>query len=135
MRLPAVCCDQTQCKIEKTCGDKEMSAMDELKKRMKEQAASLKKAVDDWGVSLKEVIEDWMLPIKETVDALVEQAIIDETLPFVDKKTRKRIIEQHIRSKSGQIARSKARLRVLEENKDKSNNWKRMHGLPAKRKC
>ena len=90
--------------------------------------------MDDWGASLKEVIENWMLPIKETVDALVEQAIIDETLPFVDKKTRKRIIDQHIRSKSGQLVRSKARLRMLEENKDKSNNWKRMHGLPAKRK-
>lgn len=33
-----------------------------------------------------------------------------------------------------QLERSRRRQQLLAENKNKSNNWRRLHGLPAKRK-
>lgn len=51
-----------------------------------------------------------------------------------DKEAKKRIRQQSIRDKRQQLERSRKRQRLLAENKDKSNNWRRLHGLPARRK-
>lgn len=42
----------------------------------------------------------------------------------------KRLIKK---AKRQQLERSRRRQQLLEANKDKSNNWKRLHGLPAAR--
>lgn len=39
-----------------------------------------------------------------------------------------------LRKKDREYLRSRRRQQLLRENRDKSNNWKRIHGLPATRK-
>ena len=51
-----------------------------------------------------------------------------------NKAVKKRLRQQSIRDRQQQLERSRKRQRLLAENKDKSNNWRRLHGLPARRK-
>lgn len=51
-----------------------------------------------------------------------------------NEETKKRLRQQSIRDKRQQLERSRKRQQLLEQNRDKSNNWKRLHGLPAARK-
>lgn len=39
-----------------------------------------------------------------------------------------------LRKKDREYLRSRRRQQLLRKNRDKSNNWKRIHGLPATRK-
>ena len=49
-------------------------------------------------------------------------------------KNKKALKQRSMRDRKQQIIRSRRRQQLLRENQDKSNNWKRMHGLPAKKK-
>lgn len=51
-----------------------------------------------------------------------------------DRETKKRLRQQSIRDRRQQLERSRRRQQLLAENKNKSNNWRRLHGLPTKRK-
>lgn len=51
-----------------------------------------------------------------------------------NKEAKKKLKQYSIRDREQQIIRSRRRQQLLRENKDKSNNWKRIHGLPATRK-
>jgi len=50
------------------------------------------------------------------------------------KRLKKAVRQQSIRDKRQQLERSRRRQQLLAENKDKSNNWRRLHGLPTRRK-
>lgn len=47
---------------------------------------------------------------------------------------KKRLRQQSIRDRRQQLERSRKRQQLLEQNRDKPNNWKRLHGLSAARK-
>ena len=51
-----------------------------------------------------------------------------------NKKAKKELRQREIRDRQKQIIRARQRQQLLRENQDKSNNWKRIHGLPATRK-
>lgn len=51
-----------------------------------------------------------------------------------NKEVKKYLRQQSIRDRRQQLERSRKRQQLLAENKDKSSNWRRLHGLPAKRK-
>lgn len=51
-----------------------------------------------------------------------------------NEEIKKRLRQQSIRDRKQQIVRSRRRQQLLRENRDKSNNWLRLHGLPARRK-
>lgn len=51
-----------------------------------------------------------------------------------DGEAKKRLRQQSIRDRRQQLERSRRRQQLLAENKNKSNNWRRLHGLPTKRK-
>ena len=53
---------------------------------------------------------------------------------FGNKKAKKELRQREIRDRQKQIIRSRRRQQLLRENQDKSNNWKRIHGLPTSRK-
>ena len=53
---------------------------------------------------------------------------------FGNKKAKKELRQREIRDRQKQIIRSRRRQQLLCENQDKSNNWKRIHGLPTTRK-
>lgn len=53
---------------------------------------------------------------------------------FGNKKAKKELRQREIRDRQKQIIRSRRRQQLLRENQDKSNNWKRIHGLPTTRK-
>lgn len=51
-----------------------------------------------------------------------------------NEETKERLRQQSIRDRRQQLERSRKRQQLLVENRDKSNNWKRLHGLPAARR-
>lgn len=53
---------------------------------------------------------------------------------FGNKKAKKELRQREIRDRQKQIIRSRRRQQLLRESQDKSNNWKRIHGLPTTRK-
>lgn len=53
---------------------------------------------------------------------------------FGNKKEKKELRQREIRDRQKQIIRSRRRQQLLRESQDKSNNWKRIHGLPTTRK-
>lgn len=50
------------------------------------------------------------------------------------EKLWKKLHKIRIRDSKQQIIRARRRQQLLRENQDRSNNWKRIHGLPATRK-
>lgn len=51
-----------------------------------------------------------------------------------NKKVKKYLRQQSIKDRQQQLQRSIKRQQLLKENQDKTNNWLRLHGLPARRK-
>ena len=51
-----------------------------------------------------------------------------------NEEIKKYLRQQSLYDRRQQLQRSIKRQQLLEQNKGKSNNWKRMHGLPAKRR-
>lgn len=51
-----------------------------------------------------------------------------------NEEVKKYLQQQSIRDRRQQLERSRKRRQLLAENKDKSSNWRRLHGLSAKRK-
>ena len=51
-----------------------------------------------------------------------------------NEEIKKQLRQRSIRDRRQQLERSRKRQQLLEQNQDKSNNWKRLHGLPAERK-
>lgn len=79
--------------------------------------------------ALKKISEESKPLIKSWNDLYYELA---EALG--NREAKKRLRQQSIRDKRQQLERSRKRQQLLAENKDKSNNWRRLHGLPARRK-
>ena len=64
----------------------------------------------------------------------LQEALLIIGASFGDKKAKKELRQREIRDRQKQIIRSRRRQQLLRENQDKSNNWKRIHGLPTPRK-
>ena len=68
--------------------------------------------------------------IGNTIMMSLQEALLIMRASFGNKELRQR----EIRDRQKQIIRSRRRQQLLRENQDKSNNWKRIHGLPTTRK-
>lgn len=71
--------------------------------------------------------------IREAFKPIVKsfQELYSSLYDVMTNQELKRLIKK---AKRQQLERSRRRQQLLEANKDKSNNWKRLHGLPARRK-
>lgn len=79
---------------------------------------------------IADVLRKWHNKLTKTaiIAALKVQAFLGS------KEAEKALKQYSIRDREQQIIRSRRRQQLLQQNKDRSNNWKRMHGLPATRK-
>ena len=64
----------------------------------------------------------------------LQEALLIMRASFGNKKAKKELRQREIRDRQKQIIRSRRRQQLLRESQDKSNNWKRIHGLPTTRK-
>lgn len=64
----------------------------------------------------------------------LQEALLIMRASFGNKKAKKELRQREIRDRQKQIIRSRRRQQLLRENQDKSNNWKRINGLPTTRK-
>ena len=78
-------------------------------------------AFGDLAVAIKEAFKPIIKSFQELYCSLSD-VMTDPKLKRLIKKAKR---QQSIRDRRQQLA---------EENKDKSNNWRRLHGLPARRK-
>ena len=69
-----------------------------------------------------------------TIMMSLQEVLLIMGARFGNKKAKKELRQREIRDRQKQIIRSRRRQQLLCENQDKSNNWKRIHGLPATRK-
>ena len=81
-----------------------------------------------------EEINKQLEELYETTKANTEMQVLMIRASFGDKEARKKLRKIRIRDSKQQIIRARQRQQLLRENQDKSNNWKRIHGLPATRK-
>lgn len=81
-----------------------------------------------------EQINKQLEKLYETTKANTEMQVLMIRASFGDKEARKKLRKIRIRDSKQQIIRARQRQQLLRENQDKSNNWKRIHGLPATRK-
>lgn len=72
--------------------------------------------------------------IGNTIMMSLQEALLIMRASFENKKAKKELRQREIRDRQKQIIRSRRRQQLLRENQDKSNNWKRIHGLPTTRK-
>ena len=72
--------------------------------------------------------------IGNTIMMSLQEALLIMRASFGNKKAKKELRQREIRDRQKQIIRSRRRQQLLRENQDKSNNWKRIHGLPTSRK-
>lgn len=72
--------------------------------------------------------------IGNTIMMSLQEVLLIMWASFGDKKAKKELRQREIRDRQKQIIRSRRRQQLLRENQDKSNNWKRIHGLPTTRK-
>ena len=72
--------------------------------------------------------------IGNTIMMSLQEALLIMRASFGNKKAKKELRQREIRDRQKQIIRSRRRQQLLRENQDKSNNWKRIHGLPTTRK-
>lgn len=70
----------------------------------------------------------------ETTKANTEMQVLMIRASFGEKEARKKLNKIWLRDSKRKIIRARQRQQLLRENQDKSNNWKRIHGLPATRK-
>lgn len=87
-------------------------------------------AFRDLAVAIKEAFKPIIKLFQELYCSLSD-VMTDQELKRLIKKAKR---QQSIRDRRQQLERSRARQQLAEENKDKSNNWRRLHGLPARRK-
>ena len=69
-----------------------------------------------------------------TIMMSLQEVLLIMGASFGNKKAKKELRQREIRDRQKQIIRSRRRQQLLRENQDKSNNWKRIHGLPTTRK-
>lgn len=69
-----------------------------------------------------------------TIMMSLQEVLLIMGASFGNKKAKKELRQREIRDRQKQIIRSRRRQQLLRENQDKSNNWKRIHGLPTIRK-
>nr|UWG12515.1 MAG: hypothetical protein [Bacteriophage sp.] len=81
-----------------------------------------------------EEINKQLEKLYETTKANTEMQVLMMRASFGDKEARKKLNKIWLRDSKQQIIRARQRQQLLRENQDKSNNWKRIHGLPATRK-
>lgn len=72
--------------------------------------------------------------IGNTIMMSLQEVLLIMGASFGNKKAKKELRQREIRDRQKQIIRSRRRQQLLRENQDKSNNWKRIHGLPTTRK-
>lgn len=72
--------------------------------------------------------------IGNTIMMSLQEVLLIMRASFGNKKAKKELRQREIRDRQKQIIRARQRQQLLRENQDKSNNWKRIHGLPATRK-
>lgn len=72
--------------------------------------------------------------IGNTIMMSLQEALLIMRASFGNKKAKKELRQREIRDRQKQIIRSRRRQQLLRGNQDKSNNWKRIHGLPTTRK-
>ena len=72
--------------------------------------------------------------IGNTIMMSLQEALLIMRASFGNKKAKKELRQREIRDRQKQIIRSRRRQQLLRENQDKSNNWKRIHGLSTTRK-
>lgn len=70
----------------------------------------------------------------ETTKANTEMQVLMIRASFGEKEARKKLNKIWLRDSKRKVIRARQRQQLLRENQDKSNNWKRIHGLPATRK-
>lgn len=81
-----------------------------------------------------EEINKQLEKLYETTKANTEMQVLMIRASFGDKEARKKLHKIRIRDSKQQIIRARQRQQLLRENQDRSNNWKRIHGLQAARK-
>lgn len=69
-----------------------------------------------------------------TIMMSLQEVLLIMGASFGNKKAKKELRQREIRDRQKQIIRSRRRQQLLRENQDKSNSWKRIHGLPTTRK-
>lgn len=94
-------------------------------------------ALENFGVAAGQAIREVLKKMSEESKTLIKSwndlyYRLAEALG--DREAKKRLRQQSIRDKRQQLERSRRRQQLLAANKDKPNNWRRLHGLPAKRK-
>lgn len=72
--------------------------------------------------------------IGNTIMMSLQEVLLIMEASFGNKKAKKELRQREIRDRQKQIIRSRRRQQLLRENQDRSNNWKRIHGLPTTRK-
>lgn len=72
--------------------------------------------------------------IGNTIMMSLQEALLIMRASFGNKKAKKELRQREIRDRQKQIIRSRRRQQLLRESQGKSNNWKRIHGLPTTRK-
>lgn len=94
-------------------------------------------AVGAFGVAAGEALRDMINRLSEAGKLVIKSFndLYNElAVALGNEETKKRLRQQSIRDRRQQLERSRKRQQLLEQNRDKSNNWKRLHGLPAARK-
>ena len=86
---------------------------------------------------LNRTIQNIQDSLKKWDEKLMKEAIIaglKVQTRLGSKEAKKELKRYNIRDREKQIIRARRRQQLLRENQDRSNNWKRMHGLSATRK-
>lgn len=94
-------------------------------------------ALENFGVAAGQAIREVLEKISEESKSLIKswnELYYRLAEALGDREAKKRLRQQSIRDKRQQLERSRRRQQLLAANKDKPNNWRRLHGLPAKRK-
>lgn len=81
-------------------------------------------------VAIKEAFKPIVKSFQELYSSLYDVTANPELKRLIKKAKR----QQSIRDRRQQLERSRKRQQLAAVNKDKSNNWRRLHGLPARRK-
>lgn len=94
-------------------------------------------AVGTFGAVAGKAIRDMINRISEAGKPVIKSFndLYNElAVALGNEEIKKQLRQQSIRDRRQQLERSRKRQQLLEQNRDKSNNWKRLHGLPAARK-
>ncbi len=114
-----------------------------LRKALQQAGNNIKEGLRECGKALTEIhsptkrmnIEPYSYDTEKELNevlGILRKRI--ESLGRSCSKNGKALKQRSIRDRKQQIIRSRRRQQLLSENQDKSNNWKRMHGLPPSRK-